>query len=56
MDKTQITPKEFAIKWLILGTFAIWFAIYLTGCNMVSGLGQDITAAAEGIRSEMGKD
>ena len=46
---------EFALKWLILGTFAVWGAVALTGCNMMSGLGQDITAAAEGIRTEMGK-
>ena len=56
MAKSTDSAKEFCFKWLILGTFAVWFAIYLTGCNMVSGLGQDITAAAEGIRSEMGKD
>ncbi len=55
MAKAQLTTKEWATKWIILGTFAAWFAIYLGGCNTVSGLGRDISAAAEGIRTEMAK-
>lgn len=45
--------SEFFLKWLILGTFAVWGAIALTGCNTVKGLAQDIHAVAEGIQDEM---
>lgn len=46
---------EFALKWLILGTFAVWGAVAMTGCNTVKGFANDMHAVAEGIQNEMAK-
>jgi len=50
-----VDPGAAALKWFLYVLFALCVAISLTGCNTFSGFGKDITAAAEGIRSEMAK-
>ena len=55
MNKTTINYRIIAglIIWTIL---AFIIGSTLAGCNMMSGLGQDITAAANGIQTEMANE
>ena len=47
--------SEWILKWFILGTFAVWGAFALTGCNTVKGFANDMHAVAEAIQNEMAK-
>lgn len=51
--------RNFKINYRVLAGLVLWTAVAfvigstLAGCNMMAGLGQDITTAANGIRKEM---
>ena len=56
MDDHKFTRKDMCVSWGLCALVAFIFALGMTGCNTVAGLGADIQATAEGIRSEMAKD
>jgi predicted small secreted protein len=54
--------KNTTINYRIITGLIVWTVLAfiigstLAGCNMMSGLGQDITAAANGIQKEMANE
>ena len=55
MEKDNDMPDRpaFLLKWCIIFLLALLFALAITGCNTMAGLGKDIHAAATGIQDRM---
>ena len=51
--KAKTERENWFIKWGVVFILALLFALVLTGCNTVAGLGKDIHAAAKGIQDKM---
>ena len=63
MKKTELDVNQMGdviLKWVMIGIVAFAFALSMTGCNTVRGLGtlmqgvgEDISEAANGIQHQM---
>jgi len=51
--KAKTERENWFIKWGVVFILGLLFALVLTGCNTVAGLGKDIHAAAVGIQDRM---
>ena len=53
VEKAKSEREAWVLKWGLVFALALMFALVLTGCNTMAGLGKDISSAAKGIQDRM---